>query len=218
MRFQNYCGIGVDAQIVLQFHEMRNENPHIFFHRWVNKLWYGLMGWEQIWKKSCSGFRDMVSLYVDGQRVVIPGDCEGVVFCNILSYGGGSRLWVAEVSLDGSNKDIMRVDCKIRRYLPPYVPLQEEGSPVAAEEEDIDLQGQFFDDDGNSLRNSTDNRRYGQHWQSSSMNDGIIEILAVRGSLELAQVRLGLASCRKLAQGRDICLQVCYICFRLTAV
>jgi hypothetical protein len=120
VRFQNYCGIGVDAQIVLQFHEMRNENPHIFFHRWVNKLWYGLMGWEQIWKKSCSGFRDMVSLYVDGQRVVIPGDCEGVVFCNILSYGGGSRLWVAEVSLDGSNKDIMRVDCKIRRYLPPY--------------------------------------------------------------------------------------------------
>lgn len=99
VRFQNYCGIGVDAQIVLQFHEMRNENPHIFFHRWVNKLWYGVMGWKQIWRKSFAGFRNMVDLYVDGTKVDLPEDCEGIVFCNVLSYGGGSKLWIEEVGL-----------------------------------------------------------------------------------------------------------------------
>jgi diacylglycerol kinase family enzyme len=38
--FQNYCGLGVDAQIVLQFHLMRNNKPHRFFNRFINKLWY----------------------------------------------------------------------------------------------------------------------------------------------------------------------------------
>jgi len=91
---------------------------------------------------------------------------------------------------------------------------------VAAQEENINLQGQPFDDDGDRLRNSADSRRDGEHWQSPSMDDGMIEILAVRGSLELAQVRLGLASCRKLAQGKEIYLQVCSqnaICFWLSA-
>ena len=45
-------------------------------------------------------------------------------------------------------------------------------------------------------------------WLPASMSDGVIEILAVRGSLELAQVKLGLANCRKLAQGKCIYLQV----------
>ena len=36
---------------------------------------------------------------MDGTKVDLPEDCEGIVFCNVLSYGGGSKLWIEEVGL-----------------------------------------------------------------------------------------------------------------------
>jgi len=152
VRFQNYCGVGVDAQIVLQFHEMRNEKPHMFFHRWVNKLWYGLMGWRELWQRNCAGFAGKVSLFVDGEPVALPAACQGVVLSNIQSYGGGSVLW--EHSEEGGGGED------------------------------------------------------GERWRPASLSDGVIEVVAVSGSLELAQVKLGVARGLRLAQGRCIHLKV----------
>jgi len=51
------------------------------------------MGWRELWQRNCAGFAEKVSLFVDGQPVALPADCQGVVLCNIQSYGGGSVLW-----------------------------------------------------------------------------------------------------------------------------
>jgi len=45
-------------------------------------------------------------------------------------------------------------------------------------------------------------------WLPASMSDGVIEVVAVRGSFELARVKLGVARGLRLAQGRCIHLQV----------
>jgi diacylglycerol kinase family enzyme len=94
--FQNYCGLGIDAQIVLQFHEMRIKSPNFFFHQWMNKIWYGIMGWQEIWRHEnyLEYFAtEYIELYCDDERIHLPTDCQGIVFVNIQSYGGGSVLW-----------------------------------------------------------------------------------------------------------------------------
>jgi len=48
--FNNYFGIGVDAQTTLKFHGMRETSPGLFFHRFVNKTWYTLLGLSDLMK------------------------------------------------------------------------------------------------------------------------------------------------------------------------
>ena len=91
--FQNYMGIGVDAQISNRFHETRKASPYIFIHNLVNKLIYGVMGCNEMWGQSCVDFPQHVRLYCDGVEIPLPYDTQGIVFVNIASYGGGSRLW-----------------------------------------------------------------------------------------------------------------------------
>lgn len=51
-------------------------------------------------------FSEQLQLVVDGRIVSIPSDAEGIVFLNIDSYGGGSRLWKD----DEDNSKIQELD------------------------------------------------------------------------------------------------------------
>lgn len=162
--FQNYCGFGVDASIVFQFHCMRSAAPSRFFHRWVNKLWYGIVGWREIWTRTNAKLETSLSLYAvsssnQKRQIILPDDTEGIVFLNISSYGGGSKLWY--------NDDY---DCD-----PPI---------------SIDIH--------QAIRNSKNLRT--STWIETSISDSILEVVAVKGSFELARVKLGIANCKKLAQ------------------
>ena len=42
----NYYGIGVDARVALQFHELRESKPHLFINRCCNKIIYAKIGAE----------------------------------------------------------------------------------------------------------------------------------------------------------------------------
>ncbi len=42
------------------------------------------------------------------------------------------------------------------------------------------------------------------NWSRASIQDAMIEVVAVTGSLHLAQLKLGLSSCLKVAQGTNI--------------
>ena len=42
----NYFSIGVDAEVALKFHRLREEKPKLFKSRFINKGWYGLYGME----------------------------------------------------------------------------------------------------------------------------------------------------------------------------
>ncbi len=111
--FQNYLGIGVDAQIVLQFHLMRTYNPKIFFHQYINKFFYGIMGWREIWKQTCEHLPRYLELYHNGKRIHLPSDTQGIVFLNIQSYGGGSVLW-KDASSNHPNEEGMNTETSSR--------------------------------------------------------------------------------------------------------
>jgi hypothetical protein len=45
--FQNYFGVGIDAQAALHFHHLREARPRLFFSRVINKMWYAILGKEE---------------------------------------------------------------------------------------------------------------------------------------------------------------------------
>lgn len=41
------------VQAALKFHHLREQKPQLFFSRLVNKMWYGFLGAQDLWKRSC---------------------------------------------------------------------------------------------------------------------------------------------------------------------
>jgi diacylglycerol kinase (ATP) len=91
MTMNNYWSIGVDAKVALDFHRKREENPHLFVSRAVNKTWYGYYGMKEMVGQE--PINRSVTLYLDGERYVLPDSILGVIVLNIQSYAGGCDLW-----------------------------------------------------------------------------------------------------------------------------
>ena len=91
--FQNYLGIGVDAQAALRFHRTRNLRPQLFFSAMTNKLLYGAFGAKDLLEHSCAGLHRSIRIYADGVRQTIPPEAEGIILLNINSFAGGVRMW-----------------------------------------------------------------------------------------------------------------------------
>ena len=94
--FQNYLGIGVDAQAALLFHRTRNARPQLFFSALTNKLLYGAFGAKDFLEHSCAGLHRSIRIYADGVRQTIPPEAEGIILLNINSFAGGVRMWERE--------------------------------------------------------------------------------------------------------------------------
>ncbi|CAF5190151.1 unnamed protein product, partial [Rotaria magnacalcarata] len=80
----NYFGLGLDADICLDFHMAREENPNKFNSRIQAKGYYLKTGLRKMMKKG--GLKDFtrdIVLEVDGKRVDLPS-LEGIVIMNIL--------------------------------------------------------------------------------------------------------------------------------------
>jgi len=93
LTMSNYFGIGVDAAVALDFHQMRERRPEWFWSRLVNKLWYfrsGAMTWMG---KTCANIGSKIDVICDGEAVDIPASLEGIIILNIPSFGGGTDLW-----------------------------------------------------------------------------------------------------------------------------
>ena len=84
--FQNYLGIGVDAQAALRFHRTRNISPHLFFSAFTNKILYGLFGARDVVEHSCAGLHQHVHVIADGVRCELPPETEGIILLNINSF------------------------------------------------------------------------------------------------------------------------------------
>ncbi|KAG7171806.1 Diacylglycerol kinase theta-like [Homarus americanus] len=92
----NYFGIGIEAELCLDFHNAREENPNKFNSRLHNKGVYVKMGLRKmVSRKLCKDLHKEIRLEVDGRTVELP-PVEGVIILNILSWGSGANPWGPE--------------------------------------------------------------------------------------------------------------------------
>ncbi|KAH6797290.1 diacylglycerol kinase1 [Perilla frutescens var. hirtella] len=92
----NYLGVGCDAKVALEIHNMREENPDKFYNQFMNKVLYAREGAKSIMDRTFADFPWQVRVEVDGVEVEVPEDAEGVLVANIGSYMGGVDLWQNE--------------------------------------------------------------------------------------------------------------------------
>jgi len=99
----NYFGIGIDADLCLDFHNAREENPNKFNSRLRNKGVYVKMGLRKMVNaKMCKDLHKHITLDVDGRSIELPS-IEGLIVLNIMSWGSGANPWGPEKE-DGFNK------------------------------------------------------------------------------------------------------------------
>lgn len=92
----NYFGIGIDADISLDFHQAREEKPDKFNSRLHNKKVYVQMSLRKMVNKhTCKDLQRCIRLEVDGKLVDLP-PVEGIIILNILSWGSGANPWGPE--------------------------------------------------------------------------------------------------------------------------
>uniref|UniRef100_A0A8D8A9F4 Diacylglycerol kinase n=1 Tax=Culex pipiens TaxID=7175 RepID=A0A8D8A9F4_CULPI len=92
----NYFGIGIDADLCLDFHNAREENPNKFNSRLHNKGVYVKMGLRKmVGRKMIKELHKELRLEVDGKVVDLP-PVEGIIILNILSWGSGANPWGPE--------------------------------------------------------------------------------------------------------------------------
>ncbi|XP_038648838.1 diacylglycerol kinase theta [Scyliorhinus canicula] len=90
VQMNNYCGIGIDAELSLDFHQAREEDPDKFNSRFHNKGVYVKVGLQKI-SHTRNLHRDL-KLQVDDREVELP-NIEGIIFLNLPSWGSGADLW-----------------------------------------------------------------------------------------------------------------------------
>ncbi|KAF1331195.1 Diacylglycerol kinase, partial [Globisporangium splendens] len=166
----NYLGVGVDAQVALEFHEQRERSPGLFMSQFVNKLWYSQFGAKNFLVRTCAGLPSKIELECDGKIVSLPPGTEGVILLNINSYGGGSKLWHDESDSEDGESDSEESDT-----------------------DDDDASSKYSDDGG--LFN-----RLGP----SSPHDGLLDVVAVYGTLHLGQMQVGLSKAVRLCQAKSV--------------
>uniref|UniRef100_T1JKZ6 Diacylglycerol kinase n=1 Tax=Strigamia maritima TaxID=126957 RepID=T1JKZ6_STRMM len=92
----NYFGIGVDADLCLDFHNAREENPNKFNSRLHNKGVYVKMGLRKmVSRKTYKDLHKEIKVEVDGKVIDLP-PVEGIIILNILSWGSGANPWGEE--------------------------------------------------------------------------------------------------------------------------
>jgi len=191
--FNNYFGIGVDAQAALKFHHLREQKPQLFFSRLVNKLWYGMLGAQDLFRRTCVSLPERVKIIADGKELILPPYVQGVIFLNIESYGGGVKLWNVEEE-DGQGGGGAGFS---------------DGSSSSSSSSSSSDDGEGSEDEGKQRRQRRRRREQQQRQQqsaaftASSMQDGLLEVVAVNGVVHLGQLQVGLSKAVKICQCRE---------------
>ncbi|KAM4732613.1 diacylglycerol kinase theta isoform 2-T2 [Anableps anableps] len=93
VQMNNYFGLGIDAELSLDFHLAREDEPDKFTSRFHNKGVYVKVGLQKI--SHSRSLHKELQLQVDTQEVPLP-NIEGLIFLNIPSWGSGADLWGSE--------------------------------------------------------------------------------------------------------------------------
>lgn len=180
----NYFGIGIDADLCLDFHNAREENPNKFNSRLHNKGVYVKMGLRKmVGRKMCKDLHREIRLEVDGKLVELP-PVEGIIILNILRYVRGCHEYrVFHLNAIGlflfKNIIVMKkvFTSHDDSLIPTFYLLPSWGSganPWGPEKEDAFSKP--------------------NHW------DGMLEVVGVTGVVHLGQIQSGLRSAMRIAQ------------------
>ncbi|KAI4897515.1 hypothetical protein NFI96_015907 [Prochilodus magdalenae] len=90
VQMNNYFGLGIDAELSLDFHHAREEEPGKFNSRFHNKGVYVKVGLQKL--SHTRNLHQDLKLQVDKQDIELPS-IEGLIFLNIPSWGSGADLW-----------------------------------------------------------------------------------------------------------------------------
>lgn len=89
----NYCGIGLDAKMALNFHNLRKSYPYLFKSRVGNKFIYTQRGLNHLFAGKKIMLSKCLKVYCDDKLIILP-DVEGIIIQNITYWGGGIHdIW-----------------------------------------------------------------------------------------------------------------------------
>lgn len=178
----NYFSMGVDAEIVLGFHQLRESHQSLFQGVLVNKGWYA--GFSA--KAALAGDRAMhrhVKLEVDGTAVEVPKGVNGIVVMNLPTYGGGD-VWGEDRDAEDDDDD-------------------ENGDGHTHNDRNA------ADDDGGPRNGKRDRdkkkqKQQKQRFRPRSVSDGLLEIGGIKGVAHLGAIQTRVTSGVRIAQGRRV--------------
>jgi diacylglycerol kinase (ATP) len=208
--FMNYLGVGADAQAALQVHYLRESRPDWFFSRIVNKVWYGIFGAEDIIMASSVHVRKEIKLVADGVEIPLPQDSQGIILLNIDSYAGGVPMWTngTKVNLDDFSRPTTpyrRSPRRTKSMSSISHRLRHTGDPGSGSMDRNDSA------DDLQMLTMSDEERY-EHVTAcdrpSSCQDGLLEIVSIRGAFHLGQIRVGLSNAQRLCQCREAVITI----------
>ncbi|GAX10008.1 diacylglycerol kinase [Fistulifera solaris] len=199
--FTNYLGVGADAQAALQVHYLRETRPDWFFSRILNKAWYGVFGAEDIIKASSLNIRKEIRLIADGVEIPIPHDSQGIILLNIDSYAGGVPLWSTGTKIEDRSTRSRLVQ---RRMPKRSMSLIEFSRPLLKRTNSFES----IDDTQLSITDEERVERVTACDRPSSCQDGLLEIVSIRGAFHLGQIKVGLGNAQRLCQCREATIMI----------
>lgn len=210
--FFNYLGVGADAQAALQVHYLRESRPDWFFSRLVNKAMYGLFGAEDIIKASSVNTRKNIKLIADGVEIPLPPDSQGIIILNIDAYAGGVPLWshaIKQVAHSSSDPLLNIVRPRRRRSLTEFDSIESRNTSSFVQTKG---RNRNLTDSSDELLDSLSfEERYASVTACdlpASCQDGILDIVSIRGAFHLGQIKVGLSNAHRLCQCREVTILI----------
>jgi diacylglycerol kinase (ATP) len=81
----NYCSVGVDALVTLNFHKARQSALYVIKSKIINKFLYFIYGTQQVIMQDCEGLHDDVELSIDGIKQELP-ELQSIVMLNVRKF------------------------------------------------------------------------------------------------------------------------------------
>lgn len=91
MFMYNYCSVGVDALVTLNFHKARASAFYLIKSKIMNKFLYFIYGSKEVFWQKCDGLHKELELYLDDSKIELP-ELQSIVVLNIDSWGAGVKL------------------------------------------------------------------------------------------------------------------------------
>ncbi|KAI9206834.1 ATP-NAD kinase-like domain-containing protein [Polychytrium aggregatum] len=176
----NYLSIGSDATIVLEFHRTREKKPELFRSRFLNKIWYFLIGSKQTFKGAVSILSNPASPFVSPSVSRQPSSSMLATTAATTETHSPNPLSNFTLSIDGS---VVSVPKSASSVILLNIPSYAGGARIY---EAAELQG----------------------YPPCRMDDGFLEVIAVSGPLHMGASIVGLSSPAVLGRGRTFEMSV----------